>query len=304
MLKDPDGGISISALELESGLSKDSLRTWERRYGFPQPYRDAWGERRYPLDQVDKLRLIRRLMNAGFRPGSIIDRSIEELLELAVGKGTDARSSGCFDAEFDALVQAIREQNIASLRAGLRGQLVRLGVQPFLTEFVAVLNAVVGNAWARDELSVADEHFYTEQVEVVLRAATHDLRAEAESPKILLTTVPGEQHRLGLQMLEALLVSERVECVSLGTQTPLNEIVAAATAGRVDIVALSFSGAFPAKRALDSLVELRNALPAPVSIWAGGAGVRSIRKKIAGIVMAMTLSSVLPEVRQWRSEAR
>ena len=36
----------IAAVERDTGLSKDILRVWERRYGFPKPGRDAFGERR------------------------------------------------------------------------------------------------------------------------------------------------------------------------------------------------------------------------------------------------------------------
>ena len=37
--------LNISAVERETGLSKDVLRMWERRYGFPKPDRDENGER-------------------------------------------------------------------------------------------------------------------------------------------------------------------------------------------------------------------------------------------------------------------
>ena len=39
--------LSIAAVERDTGLSKDTLRVWERRYGFPQPGRDGFGERAY-----------------------------------------------------------------------------------------------------------------------------------------------------------------------------------------------------------------------------------------------------------------
>ena len=39
--------LNISAVERETGLSKDVLRMWERRYGFPKPGRDDNGERQY-----------------------------------------------------------------------------------------------------------------------------------------------------------------------------------------------------------------------------------------------------------------
>ena len=43
-------GLSIAAVERETRLSKDVLRVWERRYGFPRPERDANGERCYPAE--------------------------------------------------------------------------------------------------------------------------------------------------------------------------------------------------------------------------------------------------------------
>ena len=60
---------SIAAVERDTGIGKDTLRVWERRYGFPQPGRDNFGERSYPLAQVEKLRIIKRLLDAGHRPG-------------------------------------------------------------------------------------------------------------------------------------------------------------------------------------------------------------------------------------------
>ena len=32
---------TIADVERDTGLSKDTLRVWERRYGFPLPLRDA-----------------------------------------------------------------------------------------------------------------------------------------------------------------------------------------------------------------------------------------------------------------------
>src|SRR5437016_4982137 len=54
--------LNISAVERETGLSKDVLRIWERRYGFPHPDRDDNAERQYAADEVAKLRAIKRLM--------------------------------------------------------------------------------------------------------------------------------------------------------------------------------------------------------------------------------------------------
>lgn len=45
-------GLPISVVERETGIPKDLLRMWERRYGFPEPARDAQGDRVYPREQA------------------------------------------------------------------------------------------------------------------------------------------------------------------------------------------------------------------------------------------------------------
>jgi len=62
---------SIASVERDTGLSKDVLRMWERRYGFPNPARDSNGERLYPAAQVERLSMIKRLMDQGHRPGKL-----------------------------------------------------------------------------------------------------------------------------------------------------------------------------------------------------------------------------------------
>src|SRR5690606_18335943 len=87
-VKEIDRLLSIAAVEREVGLSKDVLRVWERRYGFPVPHRDARGERSYPADQVARLALIKRLMDRGLRPGRLLALPLEELQMLS-GSATD-----------------------------------------------------------------------------------------------------------------------------------------------------------------------------------------------------------------------
>ena len=60
-------GLTIAAVERDTGLSKDVLRMWERRYGFPTPGRDANGNRLYCDEQVERLRMIKRLLDQGYR---------------------------------------------------------------------------------------------------------------------------------------------------------------------------------------------------------------------------------------------
>jgi MerR family transcriptional regulator, light-induced transcriptional regulator len=299
--------LSIAAVERDTGLSKDTLRVWERRYGFPSPERDSIGERAYPLEQVEKLRIIKRLMDAGHRPGRIVPMAVDELQRLTESTVDSPQrvdeSSGAPDLR--AYVDLVREHDMDSLRRQLTQSQVRLGLGRFVTEVIAPLNTRVGDAWMRGQMEIFEEHMYTEAVQVVLRSAIGSIPDAARSgrPRVLLTTFPGEPHGLGLLMAEAMFALEGARCLSLGVQTPIWDIVLAAGAHRADIVALGFTGCMNPNQVVEGLSELRSKLPRQMEIWAGGTAPVLHRRTVEGVVPISTLAAVQPEVQRWRDHA-
>ena len=306
MNKAPEGAtaLSIASVERDTGLSKDTLRVWERRYGFPAPQRDALGERTYPLDQVEKLRLIKRLLDAGHRPGRIVSMPVEELDQLVValdpqGAVADMDSPG----DLQPLLDAVYAHDVDGLRRILTQRVAQLGLSRFVLDVVAPFNRVVGDAWLRGRMQVYEEHAYTESLQVVLRHALHSLPppAPASAPLILLSTFPGEQHGLGLLMAECMLALEGCRCISLGVQTPIWDMVLAANAHQADLVVLSFSGVMNPNHVLEGLTELRSKLPQQVEIWAGGSAPVIQRRSIEGVKPMPDLLQIAPAVEDWRA---
>jgi DNA-binding transcriptional MerR regulator/methylmalonyl-CoA mutase cobalamin-binding subunit len=291
--------LNISAVEREAGLSKDVLRMWERRYGFPKPSRDENGEREYSAEEVARLRAIKRLMDVGLRPGKIIRSSLEELNALADGRIAPRREAPAPAVEREILA-LLTDHDAAALQNALAGLLMRQGIQRFVLETLASLNRAVGDAWMRGELAVFEEHLYTEQVQVALRTVINAFPRRGGTPRVLLTTFPGEQHGMGLLMVEALLVPEGAQCISLGVQTPIEDIRRAALAHEAQVVALSFSSAFPVRQAGDGLAALRRQLPPTVAIWAGGEMTRRVRKVLPGVLLVPDLAGTLGALEAWR----
>lgn len=293
---------TIAAVERDTGLAKDTLRVWERRYGFPTPRRDGNGERLYPSDQVAKLRLIKRLMDQGFRPGKLMSIDDAELALLSTASPAVATSAGGEPLQAE-LLALIGEHNAAALRSTLNQAMHRQGLESFVLNTVTQLNQAVGDGWMRGELAVFEEHLYTEQMQALLRQAISALPDGTGNPRVILTTPPDEQHILGLLMGEALLTLEGATCISLGTQTPVTDIARAAEAHQADIVALSFSAAFPPRQIEPLLEQLRLLLPPSVSIWAGGSGVART-PPVAGTTLIYDLPELLSALRAWRSEGK
>ncbi|MFZ4537329.1 MerR family transcriptional regulator [Propionivibrio sp.] len=290
--------MTIAAVERDTGLGKDTLRVWERRYGYPLPTRDERGERHYPAEQVDRLRIIKRLMDQGHRPGSLFAASEEDLLLLA-GSSQSPESAAPQDEQsvVGQILALIKAHDAQGLRQALNQAMMRQGLQRFVIDIVAPLNQIVGAAWMRGELEVFEEHLYSEQIKSLLRQAISSLPASTSGrPRILLTTVPEERHVLGLLMVEGLLTLDGATCISLGVQTPLFDIRAAAEAHRADIVALSFSSAFPARQIAPQISQLREMLSPDVELWVGGAGSNRL-PAIDGVVVLPTLEAALAALR-------
>ena len=294
---------TIAAVERDVGLSKDVLRVWERRYGFPLPERDVHGERLYPAGQVVRLRLIKRLMDQGRRPGRLMTSSVEELEALAAGfQGASASAGEAGTDGLDRLLMLVRQHDGVAYLQGLQQRLARQGLRLFVQDTVAPLTVQVGRAWEQGRLQVFEEHLCTEVTARVLRQAIAAVPGGRE-PRVLLTTLPKEPHEMGLLMVEAVLSLEGAHCIPLGTQMPLLEIVDAAAAHRADVVALSFSAAFPARQIRTLLEQLRAALSAKTELWAGGAGAHKLVAP-EGVACLASLDSAVAALNRWREGVR
>jgi methylmalonyl-CoA mutase cobalamin-binding subunit len=133
-----------------------------------------------------------------------------------------------------------------------------------------------------------------------MRGALASISSPGAPPTVMLTTVPGEPHGLGLLMTESLLSLQGCRCLSLGVQTPLWDAVLAARAHRADVLALSFSSALNAAQVVDSLAELREMLPATIGIWAGGDSPALRRHRLAGVEVLAGLHEIAPQIARWR----
>ncbi|SPE31778.1 conserved hypothetical protein [Burkholderiales bacterium] len=300
--------VNIAAVERDTGLSKDTLRVWERRYGFPAPLRDGSGQRVYTAADIDKLRLAKRLLDYGYRPGKILSHSPEHLLQLAnaaappLPRRPDAAHDG---AEIEAFLDLVRAHRVEELRRQLSQSLLRLGLAHFVSGVVAPLNARVGDAWARGKLEVFEEHLYSESIQLILRNAISGIpRPGVDPPFVLLTTFPRESHGLGLLMAEAFFALEGCRCISLGVQTPVPDIVRAARIQKVDIVALSFSDSMNANQVIGGIAELRAQLAPGFEIWVGGNCSILERRPLDGVARLRLLTDVGPALARWRKNRR
>lgn len=277
---------------------------WERRYGFPDPGRDPFGDRLYPRAQVEKLRLIRRLMDQGFRPGRIIAEPYQTLLALASTRPVQPASDADEQDAVRELLALVKAHRVADLQAALHQRIQDQGLRRFVLDLASPLAHAVGEAWFHGELAVFEEHLFTEIMQNLLRKWIGEARNASgqRAPRILLSTLPSELHALGLLMAEALMTMDGADCVSFGLQLPIADIIQAALAHRVDVVTVAFSPAYPRTATSQGLSELRLAMPATIEVWAGGGGVMRLKRVPEGVVVVSALADVSAAIRHWRQQ--
>jgi DNA-binding transcriptional MerR regulator len=195
--------LTISAVSDATGIAKEVLRKWEVRYGFPTPVRDDIGVRRYSAEHIERLKLLKKLIGDGMRPGQVVPLDASALASLIEARCRDTAVVSKSQVA-DDIIQWLKSHDPELLRTELRRELMRLGLPEFILTAMPDMNRAVGDAWARGDISIKDEHLYTESVHALVRTALSPLRPEQGSPRILLTTFTGELHSLGTLMVETL----------------------------------------------------------------------------------------------------
>jgi DNA-binding transcriptional MerR regulator len=100
------GMIRTNAAATMLGVSTNTLRSWERRYGFPQPHRSEGGHRRYMLEEIQALR-------QGLAETNNVSSAIALALERGAGPSTAARLVDAY-ASFDELqADRLLEESLA-----------------------------------------------------------------------------------------------------------------------------------------------------------------------------------------------
>ena len=99
------------------------------------------------------------------------------------------------------------------------------------------------------------------------------MRPTRDARQILLATPPNDPNQLGLAILELLLFTEGINCLTLGAGVPAQEIAGAAKAYKVHLVVLLFDRGISGKIAGQEIRGLRSALPSDLPCVVSGRAV-------------------------------
>lgn len=274
-----EGLLSIGTLSAATGIPIDTIRTWERRYGFPVAERKPSGHRVYALSTVPRLRRIAQVIARGHRAAEVVpasDAALEALM-AALGPASRVQSmpvpvalGATPTGKPSGLLDAVRAFDGERLKASFQADWARLGPLEFLEQRAAPFLTAVGNAWAEQDLDVRHEHFASSVLGDFLAAVRLPLEDRARGPLAVLATLPGELHGLGLDMSALVFAMAGWRTLLLGVDTPVVDIAALAREAPVAAVALS---QVKQRTRADTVAvrTLRQRLPRHVALIIGGA---------------------------------
>jgi len=304
---------SIRVVSEVTGLAMDTLRAWERRYGFPKPVRREDSNRRlYSAEDLEKLGWVARALERGYRPGDVIDKAPSEIRTLLGPPGAQPLSRETHApailgnrslAPVSALIALLSRDDVGSIEAELRLAAAALGPRRFVTDLAQPLAVAVGEAWAAGHLAIRQEHIVTECLTTQLRLLLAAQQDVAGGPVVVLATLPTEAHTLGLQMAAVYLSVGGAKPRLLGADTPPNQIVEAAAALRASAVGLTVTPTADVARTRQGLRSVARSLP-HVAIWLGGGAADRFAAVAANVRAVPTFHAIDEALRALASRPR
>lgn len=267
----------IGAVARRTGLSEHVLRAWERRYGAVEPARTEGGVRLYSDADIFRLRLLRRLTEAGGSIGQLATLPTGTLLELLQGDGDGdapppAPTPGAKVAARFAttILEAVEAMDGTRIHTTLMRAVVALVPDDFVHHLAIPLLVRVGDLWREGNVCPAQEHLLSVHLRHVLSWLMGEIRPAAGTPGLIATTPSGQTHELGAMLAGVIAADAGWHVTYLGPDLPAADIAKAAAITRPAVVALSAVFGPDRGRLEAELREIRELLDPSVLLVVGG----------------------------------
>jgi len=268
---------SIKAVAQATGLTVETLRAWERRYGVVVPNRDEGGRRVYRAEDVLRLRRLREATERGHPIGRLAGLSDDGLASL-LDESTDRRVRAASNAFVERILESAQRFRTAECEQALTLAIAMLPPLQLVSEVLQPLLREVGERWHRGELAISQERLVSTIVRrnVGLMLDTYDRSARRAA--VVFATLPGERHELGLLMSAMVCASRGFKVHYLGIDLPPGEIARFARESGAVGVALSVVLQDRLADLPAQLRELASGLPESAQVWLGGSSARVLAR--------------------------
>jgi MerR family transcriptional regulator, light-induced transcriptional regulator len=266
------------------GVSTDTIRIWERRYGSLKPIRLPSGHRRYTPEQLRWMRRVVAAVASGHRPAEVMQLG-EEGLELLTA--TVDRHSG----PLSGWIERVREFDADALADALRHEHRRRGGMGFASLVAQPLLASVREAAAAGDLEARHEHFIREVLQDVLRGARTALGTLATGPRLLICTLGGPSTEIPRQTAALIATEKGLRVRLLGRDASIEDTLLAASEMDLDGVHLPIALEPVDTRKFELVRRLQRSVRPGVHVCLGWPGLPVARRVPRGISVTRKLST-------------
>ncbi|MCS6302624.1 MAG: MerR family transcriptional regulator [Nitrospira sp.] len=260
-----------------TGLSKDVIRVWERRYGLVKPSRSANRYRIYTDDEVALLRYVKAQMDQGQTIGDLVAIGREQLVAEATRTArTEASETQPYERLLHELIGLLNPLRRESFERRLNGAVAVIPFEEAIFGILLPLQTRVGQLWHDGHLNVAVEHYVTNQVRQKLFAAMSHLPVHEKGLSVVVACPVGEFHEVGAQAAAYLCASRGCQTYYLGANMPLDQLAIFCRQIDPDVLLLSVTVPPPAHDWSSWIATLRDLTAPHRTILIGGAAAHSL----------------------------
>ena len=218
------------------GISANTLRAWERRYGIVSPQRTEAGYRVYSEGDVDVLRTMSLLVDEGWTPSLAAREALRReglpgapvLMDDSADEGAGQNGSRPQVELSERFVEAAADIDTAVL-ASVLDEMFSIGsFETVARRYLFPTLTALGDAWASERVSIAAEHFASSAIMRRLSAAYEAAAAFGKGRRILLGMASGGRHEIGLFAFAVAARRRGLDTGYLGCDLPIEDWLSAA----------------------------------------------------------------------------
>jgi len=263
---------TIRQASIRSGVSVGLLRAWERRYGVVHPQRTASGYRLYDDDDVERLRTMRHLVEAGWAPSTASEAILSGRVgfappigdqALVVEAGRPTSVMGTTSGLVDRIVDAAARFDLRALETALDDAYTTGSFEAATDGIVLPALRAIGDGWAAGRIDVAAEHAASHVIGRRLSGALAAAGPAPAQPAVLIGLPPGARHELGALAFAVAARRGALAVAYLGADVPVSSWVetTARTGIRAAVLAVMRPADIePARAVREALGSSRRAL--------------------------------------------
>lgn len=276
--------LTVGKVADELGIPIPTLRTWDRRYGVGPSVRTPGGHRRYSRNDLERVRRLKEIIDAGVAPVVAAQIVSEVLVPNEVEVDATRR-----------IIEATKALDSQTITEIIDGAVRASGLVRAWDMVMAPALVRIGDAWEGGIVGVEHEHLLSSRVLQFLRGQTRTVTAQ-KTGTVLLASAPEEQHKLPIVALEAALADRGVASLELGSRLPSEALQLLMTSVEPDIVVLWAS--MP-READDPVLDVLRAAPEGCEVlmagpgWADESPVQSLREAVRFVTHALANGPVL-----------